>query len=292
MRYYLKPVDPTAFTQSPIAPTGFTFSEITLGGASPTSIEVVSAAAQVTELHPSAVAQLSAGTPGVIPDNYKPNEDFWKKEDELDWIVIDPEHREFGREMRSFAQFQILSTLYPETNLTSFPLDPSSGVGNGGGGNYGSVARVDFFALGGAGYYVTADDLPPANVNFEEHRGGFVVAYQGDAVFGPSEKILINVYRLRLLGVREFKIIFSGFPADSASAGLKISTTLKLYSKGYPMKTSPDPITGENYWQMVDSTTLLDEVLDYFVVQPTLSTALTINVDLVKRTLKYTYTHG
>lgn len=279
----------SAWFSSIQSPTEIVASQVTPGTAV-TSIGVTSAVAQLTEQHPSSATLLRVGTPGVTPENYKGDWDVWTNEEPLEWIQITPAYAQTpSGEIRSRGSLLLTKTF--DGVSKTLPSSYSQEVGNPiAVSNITESSGVLSFAQG-AGTVVI-----PSNQNVETLYPSMAICYQTDNVTGPSEKVLVNVRRLRALGVQKFTVRYGGFwilKNDIPEVPIKVRLVTGGNPKVIDTGASPNqPSYQYRDWAYNGTYKFIND-LELFLTTNTINSStfywLYLEVDLAKKTLHYVY---
>lgn len=291
MRYLFNPVSSSSSTSSEVSSTVGISSELN-PGSGVGSVNLIGTSADSSSIEPIEAVKTCVGLPGVTPENYKANWDRWHEVDELDWLQITPDYAQGNGELRSRADIKLIS-VKDGNYVDTFPTMVSQSSGN-------PVAWVDLLSYGNQAWYSNGTNAAhhPSNTNFESLHSSFIHAYQTDYVTGPSEKILFNIKRLRVLGFSKVQLRFGGFYIITNDIG-NIPVKVKLVSGGYPTVVDIGPSPKQpsyqyRNWSFPGGKTLneLETIVNATVTSGDSNSPnywLTIDVDLEKRTLHYIY---
>lgn len=125
------------------------------------------------------------------------------------------------------------------------------------------------------------------NVNIEALYPNFIGGHQADVIAGPSEKIILNLKRLRALGFDTARMTYATYYANAQTTNQVIPFELALYKGGYPQVIA---VGAQDDWDFPGSTLLVKEtlvsrqILPVFT-QPTRDYVLTFDLSLARRHL-------
>lgn len=180
----------------------------------------------------------------------------WRTDQEPDWMVIRPNYTSPGGvELRSIFGMRLKTLRSPTSPVYTFPTAEDIGGFLGVGGPLRNLtASGTNLTFSGQAIGTVAP-----GVNFETSWPNFVSTYQTDLFTGPSEKMLINLKRLRALGFDRFDIMFSMCYINTNFNASAVPLELAFYKGGYP---TPSVITGsQTDWSFPGGTEINREVL-------------------------------
>jgi hypothetical protein len=179
----------------------------------------------------------------------------WETGDEPDWLVMRPNYPTVaGSEIRSVVYISLVSLKAPTSPVYTFPLTPRL---------TGFVAGEALTGIAATGtvlaYTTAATGVLPLNTNIETLYPTFLAGYQTDTFTGPSEKIIINLKRLKALGFDKVNWNFGVHYINTNFGAKSVPLELAIYKGGGPQVVNIGGTATD--WSFPTSTQQMKETL-------------------------------